>query len=201
MSNSYHYIDADYTYIDAQTGVLKNLLGIDEASVLEFAESGAVTKRLHELYNNPIPIQSIESLFEIHRYLFQDIYEWAGEKRKVEISKNGTPFFPTHLFEKAFIYINSLLDEYKRTPKKDLAKLARILAEILDNINHLHPFREGNGRTQREFLRLLALQKGLILNLNPINDDSVYERYMNGTINGNIELLFELIFELLNKGK
>ncbi len=98
-------------------------------------------------------------------------------------------------------FINSLLDEYKRTPKKDLSKLARILAEILDNINHLHPFREGNGRTQREFLRLLALQKGLILNLNPINDDSVYERYMNGTINGNIELLFELIFELLNKDK
>jgi len=71
------------------------------------------------------------------------------------------------------------------------------LAEILDNVNYVHPFREGNGRTQREFLRLLALDKSLTLNLNPPNNKSVYERYMNGTIESDITTLTELIFELI----
>jgi len=58
-----------------------------------------------------------------------------------------------------------------------------------------NPFREGNGRTQREFLRLLAMEKGLSLNLNPPDNEDVYERYMSGTIDGNVELLAELILE------
>jgi cell filamentation protein len=71
------------------------------------------------------------------------------------------------------------------------------LAEILDKVNYLHPFRDGNGRTQREFLRLLALEKGLSLNLNPPDNKSVYERYMKGTIESDLKTLTELIFELL----
>ena len=71
------------------------------------------------------------------------------------------------------------------------------MAEILDNVNYLHPFREGNGRTQREFLRLLAKEKGLTLNLNPPDNQSVYERYMKGTIESDITILTELIFELI----
>ena len=73
--------------------------------------------------------------------------------------------------------------------------LAEKLAEILDNVNYLHPFREGNGRTQREFLRLLALEKGLTLNLNPPDEESVYERYIKGTIESDTLTLNELIFE------
>jgi cell filamentation protein len=72
------------------------------------------------------------------------------------------------------------------------------LAEILDNLNYLHPFREGNGRTQREFLRLLALEKGLILNINPPDIKSVYERYMKGTIESDVKTLTGLIFELID---
>jgi cell filamentation protein len=71
------------------------------------------------------------------------------------------------------------------------------LAEILDNVNYLQPFREGNGRAQREFLRLLAKEKGLILNLNPPDNKSVYERYMKGTIESDTQTLTELIFELI----
>jgi cell filamentation protein len=72
------------------------------------------------------------------------------------------------------------------------------LAEILDNVNYLHPFREGNGRTQREFLRLVASEKGLNLNLNPPDNATVYERYMKGTIESDLKILTELIFELIN---
>ncbi len=76
-----------------------------------------------------------------------------------------------------------------------------MLAEILDNINYLHPFREGNGRTQREFLRLLAQEKGLILNLNPPDNADVYNRYMEGTIEGNVEQLHQLILEIVTLKK
>ena len=75
------------------------------------------------------------------------------------------------------------------------------MAEILDNINYLHAFREGNGRAQREFLRLLALEKGLTLNLTPPDNRSIYERYMKGTIESDVQTLTELIFELIKTDK
>ncbi len=80
MSNSYKYIDLNYTYNDPKSGLLRNLLEITDFNTLLFVESGAVTKRLQELYNMPIKIKGIENLCEIHRYLFQDIYVWAGKK-------------------------------------------------------------------------------------------------------------------------
>jgi fido (protein-threonine AMPylation protein) len=113
--------------------------------------------------------------------LFQDIYSWAGKKRTVEISKDGKQFFPTSHFNNAFRYIDQIINEFKKIPKVNKKLLAEKLAEILDNVNYLHPFREGNGRTQREFLRLLALEKGLTLNLNPPDEKNVYDRYMKGT--------------------
>ena len=197
MSNSYKYIDLHYTYNDPTTGLLRNLLDITDADTLMFVESGAVTKRLQELYENPIKIKGIENLFEIHRHLFQDIYAWAGKKRIVEISKDGKQFFPTTQFDNAFKYIDTLITEFKKIPKDNRKHLAEKLAEILDNVNYLHPFREGNGRTQREFLRLLALEKGLTLNLNPPDNISIYERYMKGAIESDIATMTELIFELI----
>ena len=128
---------------------------------------------------------------------FIDIYVWAGKKRRVEISKDGKQFFPTSHFENAFRYIDQLIAEFKQIPKDDKKLLALKLAEILDNVNYLNPFREGNGRTQRVFLRLLALKKGLTLNRNPPDNKKVYEQYMKGTIESDIRTLTELIFELI----
>ncbi|MGY6741194.1 MAG: Fic/DOC family protein [Cecembia sp.] len=201
MSDSYKYLDFDYTYVDPKTGILKNIPGITDPDVLLFVESGVVTKRLQELYNNPIKIKGIENLFDIHKHLFQDIYVWAGKKRIVEISKDGKQFFPTTHFENASKYINSLIADYKKIRKNRRKELAEKLAEILDNVNYFHPFREGNGRAQREFLRLLALEKGLILNLNPPDNKSVYERYMKGTIESDLVTLKELIFEQISSKK
>jgi len=197
MSNSYKYIDPDYTYTNPKTGLLRNLQGITDSDVLLFVESAAVTKRLQELYENPIKIKGIDALFEIHKNLFQDIYAWAGKKRIVEISKDGKQFFPTTHFDNAFRYIDQLIKEFKKISKNDKRSLSQKLAEILDNVNYLHPFREGNGRTQREFLRLLSFEKGFTLNLNPPDNKSVYERYMKETIESDLETLTELIFELI----
>lgn len=197
MSSSYKYQDTDYTYVDSKTGVLKNIHQIKDPDVLLFIESSAVTKRLKELNESKIKLNGISSLFEIHKHLFQDIYEWAGQKRTVEISKDGKQFFPTSFFDNALKHIDLLIADFNKIPKNNTRKLAEKLAEVLDSINYLHPFREGNGRAQREFIRLLALTKNLILNLNPPDNKSVYERYMKGTIESDVQLLTELILGLI----
>ena len=125
MSNSYKYIDNQYTYIDPDTGLLKNLLGITDAEVLLFVESGAVTKRLQELYENPIRINGIANLFQIHEYLFQDLYSWAGKRRMVEISKDGKQFFPIGNFDNALKFIDSLINEYYRISSADIKSIAQ----------------------------------------------------------------------------
>ena len=129
--------------------------------------------------------------------MFQDIYSWAGKRRTVEISKSGKQFFPVSRFDNALNYIDALILEYKAVNENDEEMLSQKLAEILDTVNYLHPFREGNGRTQREFIRLLAREKGWTLNLNPPDNVNIYERYMAGTIDGNVSVLAELIQECL----
>lgn len=196
--NSYHYFDPDFKYTD-KNGLLHNLANIQNEKVLLAFESLKVTKRVEELLEHPIKIKDSNTLLIIHHHLFQDVYEWAGQVRSVNISKDGKPFFNGERFNIGFQYIDTLISDYRRIKKSDTKELAEKLAEILDNVNFLHPFREGNGRTQREFLRLLALEKGLKLNLNPPDDKSVYERYMKGAIESNVEILKELILELIKK--
>ena len=198
MPNQYRYIDPDYTYTDPKTGMLRNLVNVTDFNTLLLIESGAVAKRIAELQENPIKIKDSSTLLDIHKYLFQDIYSWAGKIRTVEISKGDKPFFPLSHFRNALMFINALIEEYRKIDRNDKSLLAHKLAEILDNVNYLHPFREGNGRTQREFLRLLAVEKGLSLNLNPPDNIDIYERYMSGTINGNVEQLTTLILEIIS---
>jgi cell filamentation protein len=194
MENKYHYVDPDFQYTDSN-GVLYNLANIKEERILIAFESLKVSKRLEELFDLPIKIKDSNSLLDIHYFLFQDVYQWAGKVRTVNISKNGKPFFNGERFSSGFKYIDSIIEDYRTIKSSNTAEIASKLAEILDNINYLHPFREGNGRTQREFLRLLALEKGLILNLNPPDNKDTYDRYMQGTINSDVKILSDLIFE------
>jgi len=200
MENNYQYIDLDYKYTN-KIGVLHNLANIEDEKILLAYESLKVSKRVEELFENPIKIKDSNSLLIIHHYLFQDVYEWAGKVRTVNISKNGKPFFDGERFYIAFQYLDTLIAEYRAIQKINKKELAHKLAEILDNVNYLHPFREGNGRAQREFLRLLALEKDIKLNLNPPDNKSVYERYMNGTINSDVNTLTELILEQIKSAE
>jgi cell filamentation protein len=197
VRDNYQYIDPDYAYTDPKTGLLRNKENIDNNQLLLVFESLKCSERLEELAKTPVVVKDFTSLFVIHKYIFQDVYEWAGKKRTVEISKGGRQFFPISRFDTALSYIDKLVAEYRSIDKNDKKKIAQKLAEILDNVNYLHPFREGNGRTQREFLRTLAIEKGYILNLNPPDNADVYERYMSGTIEGDVDMLAVLIGELL----
>ena len=96
-------------------------------------------------------------------------------------------------------HFSGLSDSCEGISKINKKELSEKLAEILDNVNFLHPFREGNGRAQREFIRSLALEKKLKLNLNPPDNPDVYNRYMEGTINSDVKILTKLIFDLIKE--
>ena len=81
----------------------------------------------------------------------------GGSKKNSRNKQAGKTVLSYAYFNKGFAYVDSLIAEYRKIDSADKAELARHLANLLDSINYLHPFREGNGRTQREFLRTLAL--------------------------------------------
>ena len=97
------------------------------------------------------------------------------------------------------IFINNhLIHSYHQTANsKD--EIIKHLAKILDNLNYFHPFREGNGRTQREVIRSLALLKGYSAQIRVEQDDEVYNLYMDGTVYGDLGKLEELFGKILKE--
>ncbi len=96
----------------------------------------------------------------IHRHLFQDVYDWAGELRTVEIFKGGNQFQFRQYIPTGMADVHRRLTRagfLKRLPASEFAREAGI---IIGDINYIHPFREGNGRTQAQYLKQLAEQAG-----------------------------------------
>lgn len=125
------------------------------------------------------------------------MYEWAGEYRKVNISKSGHAFMAFQAFDTGEKFINLLISQFYETAHSSY-EIAKQLAEILDNLNYMHPFREGNGRTQREVVRSLALSKGYYADITVDTNDDLYYLYMDGTVYGDrtkLITLFEKILE------
>lgn len=194
----YKYIDPNnqYTYPDSTALVNKqNITNIEEAYRNEHL---FVTRRLADLRLEPIHVYSMSDILAIHNYLFQDVYAWAGQYRKVNISKSGNPFMPIQSFNTAETHMNNLIHSYHQTANsKD--EIIMHLSEILDNLNYFHPFREGNGRTQREVIRSLALSKGYSAQIRVEQDDEVYNLYMDGTVHEDLGKLKELLIRILIK--
>lgn len=195
----YKYIDPNnqYTYPDSTTVLVnkQNITNIEEAYRNEHL---FVTRRLADLRLEPIQVYSMSDILAIHNYLFQDVYAWAGQYRKVNISKSGNPFMPIQSFNTAETHMNNLIHSYHQTANsKD--KIIMHLSEILDNLNYFHPFREGNGRTQREVIRSLALSKGYSAQIRVEQDDEVYNLYMDGTVHEDLGKLKELLIRILIK--
>ena len=159
---SYEYERDDY-YCYPDSSVLKNKLGIKDDKTLMEAERKITTIKLAELEHNPIPGElNFDYLRKIHRFLFDDIYEWAGENRKIDISR-GNIFCMRELID---VCMNQLMDELKSEGflnSLDKDKVIERLAYYIGEMNTIHPFREGNGRTQRAFIRELAARNSIRL--------------------------------------
>jgi cell filamentation protein len=147
-------------YLDLASGVLRNLLGITDPGGLATAEADFTAVRIAQLNLAPLPgSYDLSHLQAFHRHIFGDVYDWAGELRTVVIGR-GLPFSrPEHIAgdaEELFAWLarRSHLTGLYREPFVDA------LTELLSDLNALHPFREGNGRTQRAFVAQLARDAG-----------------------------------------
>ena len=105
---------------------------------------------------------------------------------------------PIQSFNTAQDYINHLIHTYYQTANSK-NKIIKQLAKILDNLNYFHPFREGNGRTQREVIRSLALSKGYSAQIRVEQDDEIYNLYMDGTVYGELWKLEKLFDKILKE--
>jgi cell filamentation protein len=146
------------------TTVLRNVAGIQDQEELEADEAEYTTARLMQLWFKPIGGNfDSQHLRAIHRHLFLAMYEWAGEWRTVPLSKDNSTFCMPEYIEAE---VSKLLDGLRRDPSLptvDTGLFAVTAGKYLGELNAIHPFREGNGRTQREFIRELALRSGLDL--------------------------------------
>jgi len=151
----------DDHYLDPASGVLKNLLGITDAATLEETEAALAATRAYELSLTPLQgAFDLAHLQAVHRYLFRDVYEWAGQLRTIDISKGGSPFCHYAFIESAATEVFRKLAAEKHLAGLAPAALSERVAHYLGELNALHPFREGNGRAQREFAGHLARANG-----------------------------------------
>jgi cell filamentation protein len=154
------YSDHD-PYLYPVSGILKNRFEITNEATLEATEADLVAARSRELAQAPLQGGfDLAHLQAIHRYLFGDLYEWAGQLRTIDIRKGGNLFaHHPHIGSTAAAIFKQLANE-KHLAGLGPAAFAERAAHYLGELNALHPFREGNGRAQREFLSHLAHSNG-----------------------------------------
>lgn len=156
--------------------VLKNKLGLTNSAELAKQEELLTKKRAKELFEsgtiNDLEIGTFKGLSDIHYFLFQDIYEFAGKIRNVNIAKGDFQFAPRIFLEQSLNYIDRLPQD--------------TFDEIIDkysDMNAAHPFREGNGRATRIWLDLILkskLQK--IVDWNKIDKDEYLNAMIRSTV-------------------
>lgn len=174
MKEVYKERNSSYCYENSNT--LVNKLNIKDEKTLEKYEAKITAAKLLGLRQKGITGGfDVKHFMSIHTYLFEDIYPFAGKFRTEDIAKGVFSF--AH-WEYIDTELERLLNELKNeTYLEGLPKnlLAERLAYYISELNVLHPFREGNGRTIREFIRQLALKNGYILNLKRVSPKEMLE--------------------------
>ncbi len=188
-------------YLQDDGRTLRNKLGIvNDPESLQQAETVFVGLRASELRCNGVPdAQGFGLVKAVHGYLFQDVYEWAGQVRTTSLSKLAfegetarTTFTPPKRInqEGSRIFAGVEADRGFRGLDRDafVGKLARSFVDL----NELHPFREGNGRTQRLVWEHVARQAGHDLRFEGISQERMIaravQRYETASILSNLPM-------------
>ncbi|MBR3157196.1 Fic family protein [Candidatus Saccharibacteria bacterium] len=167
-------------YCYPNTRILRNKFDIHDLDELSDAERRLAKYRARELFESPIEGKfDFKHLQAIHKYLFQDVYAWAGEVRTVDIAK-GNLFCRYFAIEEEAKRIFGELKSEKYLIGLNVGDFGKRLAYYLAEINALHPFREGNGRTQREFVRQLAYQNGYFLSFAGVSKEQMIKASVAG---------------------
>ncbi len=156
-----------YTYPDSE--ILKNKADLHDQVALDAFEADATAVRLLEMIEHPLQGNfDLAHLLAIHHHLFQDVYEWAGQLRTVDVSKGSSRFGNCGMIES---YLKQQLAKISGEnfliglpPDSFIQRLTHYMGEI----NAAHPFREGNGRVQRAFCAQLAEQAGYFIDFDEV---------------------------------
>lgn len=177
------------------TSILINKFDIRDEQKLNEVESVLVSVRNTEWIHAPRQSSfDFEHYKAIHQYLFSDLYDWAGQVRTIDISKKGTQFCPAERIKTQAALIFGRLAE--RNYLKNLPH-EEFIDEIVDFYcasNYLHPFREGNGRTQRAFLTQLVRNAGYDINWADMDGDLLMIATIQAS-QGVVDLLRDILSE------
>lgn len=211
----YDAINSIYTYKDSYT--LKNKLNIKDELKLKKYETEMVAFKLSTLRDKNIRRTYDEKhLKAIHKHLFCDVYDFAGEYRRENITKENFRFSEYCYIEENIGKILSKIN-IKELKKLSFDELIVFISQIMTDLNVLHPFREGNGRATREFIRELLDDLGYEINWFLIDYNEILKASIKAVIDEkdqilllkksikvkedrDIEFIYE-IFTYLNLGK
>lgn len=188
----------DYTY--PGTPVLKNKADIRDQGELQRFERGVTAVRIQELKENPIKGDyGLDHMRDIHRQVFKDVYEWAGEVRTVDIAKgpasDRTVFALKEDIPLKAEFIKVTVEEANYMRGLDRKEFAAKMGEVYAAVNDLHPFREGNGRTTREYMNELAKESGHTLDYGRV-DKQAWNEAAKQSARGNLEPIKEVFYEI-----
>ena len=145
--------------------MLENKLGLDNSAALAREEERISKKKAVELFENGVldnlPSGRLSTLQVIHKYLFEDIYDFAGKLRKVNIAKGNFRFAP-------LMYLEAALENIDKMPQSDFEEIVEKYVEM----NIAHPFREGNGRSTRIWLdHILKTELGKVVDWSKVDKE------------------------------
>ena len=176
MGKKFYECEQDNSYCYQDSCILKNKLGIKNKEQLEEAERNITALRILQLKTGELRGEpNFKYLCKIHKHIFGDIYSWAGKIRTVDISKGNMFCNSQFILENAEEIFNRLKKENYLQDYKDVEKMSERLAYYLSEINALHPFREGNGRTQREFIIVLARRAGYKVDFSKVSQEEMIQ--------------------------
>lgn len=181
-------------YIDPKTGILRNLVGATTYSELRKAEGDIVALSEISLDNISHTID-LNELRKIHKNLFNKIYDWAGELRIVNIRKGSEEYFLDYVYLEngaKFVFEELPKENYLRGLEREV--FAKRLAYFYEQLNFIHPFREGNGRTQRIFWQRVANETGYKIDWSKVVGEELDSASLIGRTENNLEPL-EIMFK------
>ena len=170
----YTTVQSIYCYPDSD--VLKNRLNIRDHAELKQAEEEFVAVKQLVLLQDPIKGRfTMNHLLRIHRFLFEDVYPFAGHLRREQISKGDTLFYPPDLIERELRRVFQEIHEREMLRETEAQAQLRNLSHVMAELNIIHPFREENGRSIRELIRCMALMYGLFINWGNTDRDTLMD--------------------------
>lgn len=154
-------------YFVPRTELLENRFGYrsnDDQAALETLTGRFSFLRIALLLSGKEKVEtdqfSLETLQHIHRHLFQDVYPWAGMVRTFGMRKGDCSFCPGDYITEQGRYIASLFVKAGPWGDMDKEQFSSTITKLFNQVDDLHPFREGNGRTQRTFFLLFSRHEG-----------------------------------------